>query len=478
MKARVLLINPTMTQEEIYAHYGKSAPMLAPLGLCYLASVLLQDGFHVEILDGVIEKSGKDDAIERIKGGSATIVGLTATTVCFYSAVRIAERIKEYNPDILTLIGGPHVSAIPEETLSNHGCFDIGVIGEGELTLLEIAKEFDKAKELKDFWGRLDSIKGIAFRSDGLVVVNKRRELIKNMDEIPPPARHLLPDINKYNTNIAMGEDRPLVHVIPSRGCPFACIYCDHNVFGRTWRSFSTKYVLDEIEDLIRRYHVRTIVFHDDLFTANHEKVEDFCAQVKKRGMRFKWNVTSRVNLIDEQLAKKMYDAGCRTIYFGIESGDQRMLDFIKKGITLEQAKKAVEVVKKVGLMAHGSFIIGLPTDTKETIEKTIQFALSLPLDVATFHIAVPYPNTEFERIAEGYGTIKSRDWSKYSGHPNEVIFIANGLSGEYLLKKQKEAYRRFFFRGRVIKSRIRDLRISNIPGYFQGLKALVFNQG
>ncbi len=476
MKTKILLINPPMTQEEIYAHYGKSAPLLAPLGLCYLAAILLKNGFEVEIMDGIVEKSGKKETIERIKKSSATIVGITATTVGFYSAVRVAGWTKEFNKEIITIIGGAHTSSIPEETIKNHSCFDIGVFGEGEITLLELIKKYNEAKTKKIFEKNLPSINGIAFKRNGKVYLNKKRELIKNLDEIPHPARQLLPDITFYNTNLSLGEDKPIAHIIPSRGCPFNCIYCDQNVFGHRWRSFSTEYIIEEIEDLIKNYKVKTIQFQDDLFTANPKKVEEFCNLIKNRGLKFKWNLSSRVNLINEELAKKMYDAGCRIIYFGIESGDQNMLNFIKKGIKLEQVINTIKIVKKSKLVAHGSFIIGLPGDTKESIEKTINFALHLPLDVATFHIAIPYPNTEFERIAGKYGKVKSRDWSQYRGHPSEVIFTPKGITGEYLLKKQKNAYKRFYFRWKTIKTRLKEMKLRNIPGYIQGAKSVLFN--
>jgi anaerobic magnesium-protoporphyrin IX monomethyl ester cyclase len=471
--AKVLLINPPLTNEEIYSDYAVASAVLPPLGLCYIASILEKNHHEVKIIDGVAEKTGSRELIRRIKEFSPDIVGLSAMTVGFNRAVQTAKLVKQVNTSIITLIGGPHVSSIPVKVFQEHDCFDIGVVGEGEYTARELVSLLEKSK-FKNYKKILRKIRGIVYKQDDKskkIILNERREPIQNLDELPLPARHLLPDIKHYNL-ILMNQKPNFASIVPSRGCPFQCIYCDQNVFGRTWRRFSNEYIMNEIGELVTKYHVRTLQIQDDLFTLKRESVVQFCNMLKEKKFNIKWNLSSRVNLIDEPLAKLMKETGCEIVYFGIESGNQEVLNKIKKGITLKQIRKGVAITKKAGMSPHGSFIIGLPFDTKETIEETINFALSLPLDIASFHIATPYPHTEFEAIAPDFGLIHIKDYSQYRGHPNEVVFTPKGISGEYLLKKQKEAYRRFFLRPKMIMNKLKD--INNFEKFKMYLKGAI----
>ncbi len=448
-----------MTQAELYSDYGAGAAVLAPLGLCYLASFLEKEGHTIKIIDGVAEKTSQNELKQRILEFNPDIIGITAMTVAYNRAVETAKFIKEFKPDSVLLLGGPHISSVPIKTFQEHDCFDIGVTGEGELTMKELTEYLEKRK-FKNYKKDLKDIKGIIFRDDaGDIILMPRRELIKDLDSLPLPARHLLPDIELYNSLPIGGQKPNVASIIPSRGCPFQCVFCDQNVFGHKWRSFSAEYVIKEVEELVNKYGVNTIQIQDDLFTLKRDRVIRFCNLLLEKNIKIIWNLSSRVDSIDEEIAKLMKKVGCDIVYFGIESGDQEVLNKIKKKITLEQVIKTVKMIKKVGLRPSGSFIIGLPFDTKETIEKTIRFALSLPLDAVSFHIATPYPNTEFESIAANYGTLYTPDWSQYRGHPDEVMYTPEGISKEYLLNKQKEAYRRFYLRPRLIFTKILEIR-------------------
>lgn len=471
--AKILLINPPLTKEEIYSKYGVASAVLPPLGLCYISAVLEKESHAIKIIDAIAEKITERELIDRIKKFNPQIVGITAVTVSYNRAVETAMQIKEFDKDIIILLGGPHVSSIPRRVFEEQDCFDIGVVGEGENTAKELVRYLEK-KKFKDYKSGLKKIKGIIYKNKDKIIQTPRRDLIENLDELPLPARHLLPDIKLYNL-VLMSQKPNFASLIPSRGCPFQCIYCDQNVFGHNWRSFSPEHMIEEIEELINKYGVRTLQIHDDLFTLKRERVIKFCKLLKERNIKIAWNLASRVDLIDEELAKLMKKSGCEIVYFGIESGDQEVLNKIKKRITLEQARKGIEIAKKTGLSPHGSFILGLPFDTKETIEKTINFALSLPLDVATFHLATPYPNTEFEKIAGDFGVIHISDYSQYRGHPNQVVFTPKNISRKYLLKKQKQAYRRFYLRPRIILNKLKNLNeFRQIKTYAQGALALL----
>lgn len=460
-----------MSQEEIYSDYGKMAPILAPLGICYIAAVLEKNGHNVRIIDSVAEKIEKEEIIKRIEKYQPDIVGITSTAVSFSRAVKLAGIIKSIHKNILIVIGGPHVSSLPRESLLNCDFFDIGVFGEGEYTFLEIVENYKNG----GLNNNLEKIKGISYRKNGRVLVNKPRPLIENLDELPYPSRHLLADIYLYNTNLSIGGRKPFVHMIPSRGCPFQCIFCDQNVYGKRWRSFSPEYIIREIEFVVKKYSAKTIQFQDDLFTFYPERVIRFCNLLKEKEFDITWNISSRVDTLNEKLLRIMNDAGCRIIYFGIESGDEDILKIIKKGHSIEQVKSAIYAAKKIGLIVHGSFIIGNPAETEQTIEKTIKFALRLPLDDITFSIMTPYPNTEFTRSASKYGEIKSFDWDQYRGHPDEAIFLPYGLEGKYLFKKQKDAYRKFYFRLKIIFSILKRIKnIEMLRLYLSSIKVLL----
>lgn len=473
-KTRVLLINPPIELHEIYAHYDKSGPILAPLGLCYLASVLEKNNYPVKIIDGIAEKINEAELLRQIGIYRPRVVGITLPTVSFYKAAQLARSIKLNFKDILIVVGGPHASAIPSKTLLDCDSFDIAVFGEGEHTFLEIIDNY----EAGSLHYNINRIKGVSYRDNGQVFMNPPRPLIENLDTLPYPARHLLKDINLYNTNFSIGEKKPLVHMIPSRGCPFECIFCSQSVFGRKWRCFSAEYIVNEIEFLIKQNSINTVQFQDDLFALYPERVINFCHLLKAKKIKVSWNLSSRVDIIDENLFGIMHDAGCNIVYFGIESGDDDILKILKKGHSIHQVKSAVKAAKRAGLKVHGSFMLGNPGETKQTIKNTIKFALSLPLDAASFFITAPYPDTELTTIASQYGMINYGHWSQYRGHPEKAVFIPFGIKGDYLLEKQRYAYRKFFFRARIIFDRLK--RISDavvLKMYVKGLWCLLKNK-
>jgi anaerobic magnesium-protoporphyrin IX monomethyl ester cyclase len=468
---KIMLLNPPMRQADIYSSYGKMAPVLAPLGICYIAAVLEKNDYDVRIIDSVAEKISKNEVIRRIGQYQPDIVGMTSTTASFCSAAEVAGLIKTIHKNTTIVLGGPHISSLPRESLLDCDSFDIGVFGEGEYTFLEIAENY-RSGSLNN---SLERIKGISYRSNGRIFVNEPRPLMENLDELPYPARHLLPPLNLYRTNLSISERKPLIHMIPSRGCIFQCIFCDQNVYGRRWRSFSPEYIIREIESVVEKYGVKTIHFQDDLFTCCYERAVKFCNLLKEKKFDLTWNISSRIDTLNGELLKIMKDAGCRMIYFGIESGDENILEIIKKGHTVQQVKTVVNAAKKIGLIVHGSFIIGNPAETKCSIEKTIKFALALPLDAASFFIMVPYPNTELARLSSKYGNVKSFRWTQYRGHPEEVIFLPYGLKSKWLLKKQKDAYRKFYFRIRVISNILKQIkRLGMFKLYLSAVKALL----
>lgn len=445
---KIMLINPSITGEERYGKFDEVGGYSPPLGICYLAAVLEKEGYEVRILDAEVLKLNMDQVLDRVKKFNPFIVGVNANTITAYKALRTIQSIKEKMPSVVTIMGGAHISGIPKKTMEVAPALDIGVIGEGEQTILELVRCIKKQSNPKD-------VKGIIFRKNNKLIQTPPRQFIKNIDSIPHPARHLLPDLRLYHPTPQTYKRLPVTGIITSRGCPYGCIFCDKSVFGRSIRYHSANYVIEEIEDLISKYKIKEIEFYDDTFTVNKKRLFEICDRLKDHNIIY--TIASRVDTLSKDVVRKLARAGCWQIAIGIESGDQRILNLIEKGITLQQVKDAVRIIKEEGMEAKGFFMIGHPGDTLESINKTIKFATSLPLDHVLFTITTPLPGTKLYHIARKYGTFEEQDWSKFSMW--DTIYIPHGLSKKLLKRKQMEAYKKFYLRPRNIINNLMKIR-------------------
>jgi len=384
-----------------------------PLGLAYIAAVLEKEGSEVQVQDFLVTEYSKGKLEGKIVDFAPEIVGITSVTMNYPIASRILRDCKEIDGNIITVIGGPHVSFWAEEALEEAPWIDIVVRGEGEYTMLEIAR----GKSLKE-------IDGIAFSENGGVVLTEPRQWIENLDELPFPARHLFP-LSRYR---ALSSDCGL---ITSRGCPFHCIFClGPKMVGKKGRFRNIKLIVDEIEEILE-YGFKTINMADDLFTLNRKHLYAFCDEVMARKLKFKWSANSRVDTVDPELLGKMKEAGCFFICYGVESGNQKILDIARKKITLEKIKEAVKLSKDAGIKSLASFIIGLPGETKKTLKESVNFAEELGPYYA-FHLLAPFPGTEVWERREEYGLrILTDDWLKYTA--NEAITETEGVSAAEL---------------------------------------------
>jgi radical SAM superfamily enzyme YgiQ (UPF0313 family) len=326
---------------------------------------------------------------------------------------------KRFDEGVITVIGGPHVSFTPKETLQESLWIDIVVRGEGEITISEISL----GKELKD-------IDGIAFRENNEIVMTPPRQLIEDLDELPFPSRHLFP-IPKYQ---AFGGECPL---ITGRGCPFNCIFCvGHKMVGKRGRFRNPKLVVDEMEKILSQGFGQ-INLVDDLFTLNYQHVYAVCDEIISRRLKFNWSIFSRVDTVDRELLTRMKEAGCFYTLYGVESGNQQILDTAKKKIALQKVREAVKLSQEVGISAFASFIIGLPGETGETLAQTVNFAKELNTPYG-FHLLSPFPGTELREKAREYGIkILTNDWLKYNC--NEAITETEEATAQMLIEVDTE---------------------------------------
>jgi anaerobic magnesium-protoporphyrin IX monomethyl ester cyclase len=358
--------------------YRKEIVLCPPLGLCYIASNLLAHGFDVNVVDLAICDPNVEKVEFKIRREQPKILGITASTCTYKKALEIARKAKQIDPATITVIGGPHVTFEAQEALA-HPEIDLVARNEGEITMLELCRLYLRGE------GSLDRIKGISYRNEGRVVNNPSRHLVQDLDQLPFPARGLLP-LDRYKIPGTL---------ITSRGCPSKCIFCAAEAMsGGRYRVRSSGNVLAEIDEMKARYNPPFYFVADDTFTVLHDRTREICAGLKR--MRVSWICESRANFVNRELLQMMVESGCFCIQFGVESGSQVVLNSLRKGITLDQVRDAVRWSCKLGLRTVCSFMVPHPEDTLETIAETKRFMLDLKALGALVIVSVttPFPGT------------------------------------------------------------------------------------
>ena len=434
---RILLVN--LFSKRVYKSIGGGVtPLVPPLGLICIASSLFDAGYKVNIFDFMLYT--KEKFIEKIKVFKPQIIGMSFTTPLINEVAEISEIVKNINKNILIVGGGPHCSSFPESSLKETS-IDIAVIGEGDFTILELASG-------KDF----SNIKGIAYRKNNKIFVNERKDFIKDLDSLPFPVYHLF-EFDKYCVSSMIAKKNPAAWLETSRGCVYNCIYCNKTVFGKTFRVKSPERIVEEFIRL-KKYGFKEVFIADDGFTTDIDRAKKICQLLIENKVNLAWSTLNgiRADRVDIELLKKMKDAGCYRIYFGIESGSQHVLNKIRKGITLEQIRHAVKLAKKVRLEVVGYFMLGLPEETEKTMQETIDFAKSLNLDLAKVAITIPLPATDLFNELEQKGLIKSHDWEKFKFHSvPSMIYEHQNVSWETVEKYYRKFYKVIYSRPQVI---------------------------
>ena len=360
--------------------YDRSKFRLPPLGLGYIASYLRKNNFDVDVLDCTFK--GEQAVIKEAQQQSPRIIGIYSMYTMQEATIRLAKALRKKCDTLV--VGGPLPTVTPEPFLQY---FDIVVMGEGEQTMLEIAS-LDQPNNLK-------KIRGLVFKEkDGndteRIVYTQPREMFNDIDSIPHPARELFDNYIRYYSDRGF---EPTTSIMTSRGCPFSCDFCSKPVFGSTLRQRSPKNIISEITEALKLGYTR-IYFQDDCFTISKSRLEEFCRLVLEEGLVFNWECLSRVDGLDSKLATLMRKSGCVQIFFGLESGNDRILEIMKKQVTLSKGREAIRITRDAGIKTGAFFIIGYPGETNNTILDTINYASSLPLDYLSFSLPYPIPGT------------------------------------------------------------------------------------
>ncbi len=464
---KTILVNPPHSLEERYGKLAGAGSNLPSMGLLSLAAVLKKDGVPVKVIDAVAENIGYAECMERIFSFGAEFVGMTAVTPSICKAAKLSELIKARDQRITIAVGGPHTTAVPEETLKRFPLFDMGVLGEGENTIVELSRALDSGSGI-------ENVPGLVFQKNGSFHFNEPRKPIENLDALPFPAWDLLPNFPQgYRPAAFKCKRLPATYMLTSRGCPHRCIFCDTSVFSRQYRAFSAPYIIEVIELLYRDYGIREISFEDDTFIIFKKRLVELCETLIRKKINIVWTCNGRVNSVKPDILKLMKRAGCWQIAYGVESGEQEILDFAKKQIKLEQVVQAVRRTHEAGMYSKGFFILGFPNETEASMRKTIDFAKSIPLGDITVCQMIPFPGSEMYEIGQKYGRIE-KNWEKMN--LLDVVFVPNGLTEKKLQEYQRKFLSEFYLRPGIFYSYLKRLLSSpdNLPGLWRGFVAFV----
>jgi len=457
---KILLVNP-QDLDNINTRLPKSLNtaqgVYPPLGIAYIAAVLEQNDYNVNILDCKALNLTTEELKSYLHHTNPDLVGVTAMCSTVKGAFEAARLAKEVGATVV--IGGPQLSAYPQETLS-FDFIDFGVVGEGEYVMLELVQALEKGSDVK-------GIVGLAYKDNGKIFVNGDR-IVENIDDLPFPARHLLP-MEKYHCVITA---TPFATMISSRGCPYKCGFCYKQPSDKRVRFRDQKNVVDEMELLIEEYKVKEIMFYDDSIAINRNHISGICNEILNRGLDVKWESPIRIDNVDQSLLRLMNKAGCIRLRFGVESGNENILKLMNKGTSISKIKDVFEWTNNAGIETFAYFIIGYASETPGTIRNSIELAKDLDPDWVMFTAATPYPHTNLMELAEKSNLVEVDYWREFTLGKKESRIQYLVDDAELWVSK---AYKEFYLRPNFIIKKLKKLTSLDIfIKYFKGLYGIV----
>ena len=441
------------------------ATILHPLGLAYMAAVLEKNGYQAKIIDANVEGLTTEDVIKRIPPGSS-FIGISLNSFSYDSVLEIAKAIKDASPESFIVLGGPLPSASPEMILQEFPCHGI-VRGEGELAVLKIVNNINSNTSPLD-----SQVPGAVFYDNSGQLVMNPLERIHDLDTLPFPAYHLLPPLKKYKVR---SRQKPTASIITTRGCAYQCVFCSKDIFQRKVTFRSAENVLEEIDFLVTHYGVRQIDILDDNFMMKKDRVEAILDGLIKRDYGLSFNLQSgiRSEQVDEKILFKMKKVGFYKLGFGVESADPVVLKIVKKKLDLNHLFEVAQMAKKIGFEVYGFFIIGLPGETEESYNRTIEFARKVDFDIANFTMAIPFVGTELFKMVENSGTFfvdttKNINEGFYAG---KVFYEYGDMKKEDVLRRYKMAYKEFYTLKKRLKLLFRIRSLDELSWFWDSAK-------
>lgn len=459
---RVLLLAPPTTGEERYGELAVAGSYLPPLGLAYLAAAV-RHRHEVRILDAEVLGMSRHEVIDEVLRWGPDVLGVTVVTPALAAAVDICGAVKARLPETHVVVGGPYPSACPLEALSCEAV-DSVVVGEGERTFDDLLSRLESGRPF-------DDVAGVAFRRAGKPVLGAARERVEALDDLPWPARDLLP-MERYRPSPLHYRVLPAFSVVCGRGCPWRCTFCScAKVFRGRFTVRSPAHVAAEVRALVEERGAKEVLFWDDTFGLTRDWTLELCERLAP--LRIGWSAWMRVDLVEGDVMKAMARAGCWHVSYGVESGNQRVLDGIRKGFRLAQVKEAFRLTRDAGMEARGTFILGMPGDTWDTMMETIQLAIDVRADYAQFQYLTPYPGTELWDSLATLGVRLTEDPAKHTiWFP---VFVPHGVTEAQLREAHRLAHRRFYLRPRYVLERLARLRSPrDLARYARGALAVL----
>lgn len=411
------------------------------MGMLMLAAVARQRGYRVHLIDAKGQGTALDEVCQRVEALRPDYLGLSATTISVTNAARIAEGVKRALPGVTTILGGAHVSAVPERTLTAFPSIDYGIAGEGEVALFALLDRLERG-------AAVDDLPGVAHRRGALVTANPRAPYIDDLDALPTPAWDLLPDFpHRFQPSLFGYPRTPVATLITSRGCPFTCVFCDRSTSGRKGRLHGVETVVALCRELAER-GARHVLFLDDLFTVRRQRVVDLCQALIEARLDLTWSCNSHPNLLDLRTLQLMRRAGCWQIAYGIESGSQRVLDTVKREVRIPRMRETLRLTRRAGIRTKGYLMLGHPTETQESLLETEAFLRVAELDLCQITKFTPYPGTPAYPTIQQHGDF-DENWERMNAM--QFVFVPRGLSVAELEHAFERCYRAFYTRPDVL---------------------------
>jgi len=446
---RIVFIEPPVSLHEIYGGLAKVGAVSPPLNLLLLAAIVREHGHIPSIIDCPAQGLCHRDVIARLSRIRPDFVGITAMTPHIMQAGKLATLIKQELPGTIVLLGGAHISAVPEATMSRFPAIDVGFLGEADRSLPELLARLQDGAPAHSVQGTISRL------HDKTINTGQREEKI-DLDALPLYAWDLLEGFpHAYKTPLFAAHRTPATPIITSRGCPGKCIFC-YSGGHKTLATYSAAYIINMLKHLKQRYGIREFMIYDDNFVMFKNNFKELLSRLIDERMELAWSCNARVDMVDEGLLQLMRRAGCWQISYGIETGNQDIMDRLEKRITRQRVRATLAMTRRAGLRTVGYFMIGHFGETLRTIEETIGFAKEIALDDFRMSFFTPLPGTKAALMAGQYGELEE-DW----GNMNlfSPVFVPTGLSKDQLVQWHKRAVRQFFFRPRTIWSYLKMVK-------------------
>ncbi len=469
---RVLLINPAQDEGATAGYYRRMLAVMPPISLAYLAASLEQAGVQVSVYDDAIaggDRAAMEAALRRVR---PDLVGLSVVTPVMPDVQRVVRIVRATCPEARVVLGNIHAQVFADALLRD-GLADVVVRGEGELTLVELARCLAGAQP------DLQAVDGIAFADGEQVVHTPPRQLLHELDALPFPAWHLFP-MDRYRLFNFARVREPGVLIQGSRGCPYRCNYCSLKVMGPTRRCRSAGSIADEFEHLYHNFGFVQPSFVDPIFPFSRAEGLVFADELVRRGLhrRQVWIPETRTDLVDAELLCALREAGLRRIMFGFEAGDAAQLTALHKSGSQHQAREAVRAARAAGLQIIGFFMLGIPGSSLADMEATVEFALSLDIDFAKFTVFVPYPGTAvYDELLAAGEIAEPQAWRRYTSFPSRQVppnYLPRGITAQEVIRCQRRAHMSFYMRPSMIARQLLKIRSFGVRDLYDGLRTIM----